>query len=55
MYIGKTLDLKDYRIIKVLLDKRIPEESVDEIGLSLEEIVARSAKIRKLCITLHVN
>lgn len=55
MYIGKTLDLKDYRIIKVLLDKRTPEDYVEEIRLPLAEIKARRIKIRKLCVTLHVK
>jgi hypothetical protein len=53
MYIGKTLDLKDYRIINILLDKRTPEECVEEIRLPLAEIKARVLKIRKLCVALY--
>lgn len=52
MYIGKTLDLKDYRIIKVLLEKRCPEDCIEEIRLPLAEIKARRTKIRKLCVSL---
>ena len=46
MNIGKTLNLKDYRIIKVLLSEREPFDCVDEIGLSEQEIDLRLKKIR---------
>ena len=45
MDIGTTLNLKDYRIIKVLLSERNPFDCVDEIGLELKEIEERMGKI----------
>lgn len=46
MNIGKTLNLKDYRIIKVLLSEREPFDCVDEIGLTEKEISLRLCKIK---------
>ena len=48
MNIGTSLNLKDYRIIKVMLDSKNPEECTVEIGLSLEEIQARRLKIKNI-------
>lgn len=46
MNIGKTLNLKDYRIIKVLLAEREPFDCADEIGLTEKEISLRLCKIK---------
>lgn len=48
MNIGTSLNLKDYRIIKVMLDSKNPEECTVEIDLSLEEIQARRLKIKNI-------
>lgn len=50
MNIGKTLDLKDYRIIKTILAEQEPLKCCKEIQLSSEEISLRLIKIKKfLC------
>ena len=47
MKIGSTLNLKDYRIIKLLLSKKNPIEYTAEINLELPEIKKRLEKIKK--------
>ncbi len=46
MNIGNSLNLKDYKIIKIILSDKNPENHLSEIGQSFNEVQKRKAKIK---------